>query len=226
MRFFTRTFDLVSVTFVIFPIFSPSAAVPHAGRHHRRAHRHGVTSASAHSGSGLRFNRLDGNRTNHDFYLLPVQVRQLAYTTDTASIVTAHESAATAAVNLPTGLSGHINSSSVDHGFASQTVSSADSSAYIVQPHERVHQTAQAVEMYNIGYTATVSSLSQTESSPTKAALATLVYRDYEDVAQSSTTPAALQPALFYTIHLPKIYRKTTKGMDGTRLNLRALLET
>lgn len=218
MRFFTRAFDLVSVTLITFLIFSPSTAVPHAGRHHRRSHGHGAASPSAHSGSGLRFNNIDSNRTNHDLYLLPIQDRQLAHAASTASPDNVYGSAATATVNISTGLSGHINSSSVYNGFASQTLSSIDLSAYIVQPHLRVHQTVHATimpEMPILGYVATVSSLTPTESSPTSAAAATLVYRGYGDMVESSSTSVHLQSALFYTFHLPKFDNTSTKGKKG-----------
>lgn len=193
MNFFTRAFDLVSVTLIISLIFSPSVAAPHAGGHRRKHHGHGVTSASPHSGSGLRFNVIDGNRTNHDLYLLPIQARQLDDTASTVTSVTVHQSTAT----------------------------TADLRVYIVQPHQRVHQTVHAMvphELPNIGYAAMVSSSASAESSPPRAAFATLVPRDYGDAVQT----ASLQPALLYTFHLPRIEGKTAKGKKGRFLNLRS----
>ncbi|KAI9786719.1 MAG: hypothetical protein M1816_007860 [Peltula sp. TS41687] len=231
MRFFTRAFGLVSVTLITSLVLSPSTAIPHVGRHHRRAHGYGhgvVSAAAAHSGTGLRFNNIEGNQTNHDLYLLPVQESQLALPAGTASPDTVDGSTATAIVNVSTGLSDHMNSSSVyNNGRASQTPCSDGSSAFIMQPHLRVHHTAHATvnpEMHNLGYAATVSSSAQAESSPTSGVAATLVYRDQVDLLQSSSTAVAWQPALFYTFHLPKV--EALASPDLPSLNIKRKTRT
>lgn len=194
MEILTRALDYVSITLLWFMFMSTSAAAPRGHNHQHRhdAHVHGSKFGPGGAGTGLFFKNGNGNGINRDFDLFWFRPSQSVYNQTTASIATGYQGTEAAPLNTPTSVPYvHVNGSlSHQPGPMDEPRRTAYSSDYVVQPHERVHHTDQALASSgtpNTHYAVTMISVAPWASSATPASEATRSFNEGKVVQSTSS---------------------------------------